>query len=191
MVFRPTECQHLKIRVVIGQTALLVCCQMASDSRRKIFRGVFSLFRPTTTAFLRRLVFLLHDRSLICKFSVEKVVAGSLNTNQPFWCCRTRFFTLIPAGRRYACFVPLCFRVFHLDNHGSWGHQRRFWRLFYYLGGFERIKTVLVGTNTPHKCIPGLVWQNKHVDFHNLSLKTANSDFPFTSYVLPQFVEIL
>ena len=126
MVFRPTECQHLKIRVVIGQAALLVCCQMASNSRRKIFRGVFSLFRPTTTAFLRRLVFLLHDRSLICKFSVEKGVAGSLNTNQPFWCCRTLFFTLIPAGRRYACFVPLCFRVFHLDNHGSWGHQRRF-----------------------------------------------------------------
>ena len=36
------------------------------------------------------------------------------------------FFTLIPARMRYACFVSLCFRVFHLDNHGSWEHQRRF-----------------------------------------------------------------
>ena len=31
------------------------------------------------------LVFLLHDRSLICKFSVEKVVAGYLNTSKPFF----------------------------------------------------------------------------------------------------------
>ena len=29
------------------------------------------------------------------------------------------------------------------------------------LGRFERIKTVLMGTNTPHTCIPGLVWQKK------------------------------
>ena len=72
------------------------------------------------------LVFLLHDRSLICKFCVQKVLAGYLNTNGLFWCCRTSFFTLIPARMRYACFVSLCFRVFHLDNHSSWEHQRRF-----------------------------------------------------------------
>ena len=58
--------------------------------------------------------------------------------------------------------------------------------LFYPLGRFERMKTVLMGTNTctSHTCIPGLVWQKKHVDFHNLSSKSANSDFPFTLYVL-------
>ena len=32
---------------------------------------------------------------------------------------------------------------------------------FYPLGRFERIKTVLMGTNAPHTCIPGLVWQKK------------------------------
>ena len=41
-----------------------------------------------------------------------------------------------------------------------------------------------MGNNTPHTCIPGLVWQKKHVDFHNLSSKSANSDFPFTLYAL-------
>ena len=72
------------------------------------------------------LIFLLHDRSQICKFSVEKVVAGYLNTNMTlFGVVVLVFFTLIPARMRYAYFVSLCFRVFHLDNHGSWERQRR------------------------------------------------------------------
>ena len=59
--FWPTACQHPKIRVVVGQAALLVCCQMASNSWRIIFRRVFSLFRWTTTAFLRRLAGRIQD----------------------------------------------------------------------------------------------------------------------------------
>ena len=84
---------------------------------------------------------------------------------------------------RYASFVSHCFRVFYLDNHGSWEHQRRFCLCSITLVDLS-LKTVLRGTNTPHTCIPGLVWQKKHFDFHNLSSKSANSDFPFTLYVL-------
>ena len=43
-----------------------------------------------------------------------------------------------------------------------------------------------MGTNTPHTCIPGWFGKNKHVDFHNLSSKSANSNFPFILYVLAQ-----
>ena len=76
---------------------------------------------------------------------------------------------------RYACFVSLCFRVFHLDNHCSWEHQRRF---CYPLGRFERIKTVLMGTNRPHTCIPGLVWQKKARRFSQFELKVGDLGFP-------------
>ena len=61
MMLRPTTCQHPKISVVVCQAALLVCCQMASNSRRIIFRGVFPLFRRTTTAFLCRLAGRIQD----------------------------------------------------------------------------------------------------------------------------------
>ena len=64
---------------------------------------------------------------------------------------------------RYTCFVSLFFRVFHLDNHSSWEHQQRLYLTHASLGSFGK---------------------NEHVDFHNLSSKSANSDFPFTLYVL-------
>ena len=56
--------------------------------------------------------------------------------------------------------------------------------LFYPLGRYERIKTVLMGTNTPHTCILGLVWQKQARQISQFELKSANSDFPFTLYVL-------
>ena len=39
-----------------------------------------------------------------------------------------------------------------------------------------------MGTNTPHTCIPGLVWQEKARRFSQFELKVG--DFPFTLYVL-------
>ena len=50
--------------------------------------------------------------------------------------------------------------------------------LFYPLGRFERIKTVLMGTNTPHTCIPGLVWQRKARRFSQFELKEGELGFP-------------
>ena len=75
---------------------------------------------------------------------------------------------------------PRCFSVFHLDNHGSWEHQRRFClcSLFYPFGRFERIKTVLMGTNTPHTCIPGLVWQKQARRFSQFEFKVGELRFP-------------
>ena len=36
------------------------------------------------------------------------------------------FFYAYSSPYALACFVSLCFRVFHLDNHGSWEHQQSF-----------------------------------------------------------------
>ena len=79
---------------------------------------------------------------------------------------------------RYTCFVSLCFRVFHLDNHSSWEHQRKILPLFYPLGRFERLKTVLMGTNIPHACIPGLVWQKRARRFPQFELRAGELGFP-------------
>ena len=50
--------------------------------------------------------------------------------------------------------------------------------LFYPLGRFERIKTVLMGTNTPHTCIPGLVWQKQARRFSQFEFKVGELRFP-------------
>ena len=50
--------------------------------------------------------------------------------------------------------------------------------LFYPLGRLERIKTVLMGTNTPHTCIPGLVWQKQARRFSQFELKVGELRFP-------------
>ena len=50
--------------------------------------------------------------------------------------------------------------------------------LFYPLGRFERIKTVLMGTNTPHTCIPGLIWQKQARRFSQFELKVGKLRFP-------------
>ena len=76
---------------------------------------------------------------------------------------------------RYACFVSLCFRVFHLDNHGSWEHQRRFCLCSIPL---VNLKTVLMGTNIPHTCIPGLVWRKQARRFSQFELKVGELGFP-------------
>ena len=60
------------------------------------------------------------------KIKVKRELQATWIQADLFWCCRTSFCTLLPARMRYACFVSLCFRVFHLDNHSSWEHQRRF-----------------------------------------------------------------
>ena len=80
---------------------------------------------------------------------------------------------------RYASFVSHCFRVFHLDNLGSWEHQRRFCLCSITLVDLS-LKTVLRGTNTPHTCIPGLVWQKKKaLRFSQFELKVGELGFPF------------
>ena len=50
--------------------------------------------------------------------------------------------------------------------------------LFYPLGRSERLKTVLMGTNTPHTCIPGLVWQKQASRFSQFELKIGELGFP-------------
>ena len=50
--------------------------------------------------------------------------------------------------------------------------------LFYPLGRFERLKTVLMGTNIPHACIPGLVWQKRARRFPQFELKVGELGFP-------------
>ena len=45
-------------------------------------------------------------------------------------------------------------------------------------GRFERIKTVLMGTNTPHTCIPGLVWQKQARRFSQFEFKVGELRFP-------------
>ena len=50
--------------------------------------------------------------------------------------------------------------------------------LFYSLGRFERLKTVLMGTNIPHTCIPGLVWRTQARRFSQFELKVGELGFP-------------
>ena len=50
--------------------------------------------------------------------------------------------------------------------------------LLYPLGQFERTKTVLMGTNTPHTCIPGLVWQKQARRLSQFELKVGELRFP-------------
>ena len=84
----------------------------------------------------------------------------------------------------YALF-PRCFSVVHLDNKADRNTGEGFCPPSWLLGRFERLKTIQMGTNTPHTCIPGIVWQKQvrpHITIW--SSKSANSDFPFTLYAL-------
>ena len=125
------------------------------------------------------LIFLLHDHSLICTFSVEKVVvAGYLITNGPFLVFSYWYFYAYSSP--YALRL-LCFALF--PRLSPWqprqlGTPTKVLPLFYPLGRFERIKTVLMGTNTPPTCIPGLFWQKKPVDFSQFELKVGELGFP-------------
>ena len=124
--------------------------------------------------------FLLHDRSLwFANFLFKKyqVQAAWIQTDL-FWCCGTSFFTLIPARMRYAFF---CFALFpRLSPWQPWqlGTPANVLPLFYPLGRFERSKTVLMGTNTPHTFIPGLVWQKQARRFSQFELKVGELGFP-------------
>ena len=181
------------------------------------------------------LVFLLHDRSLICKFAVEKVVAGGLNTNGPFlvlsdWWWRWRrnvsfflslsscltLFSVFFSRAHYwvnkyilknACELQrvvlyfkdvvglvffyansspyalhlLCFALFpRLSPWQPWqlGRPGKVLPLFYPLGQFQRIKTVLMCSTTPHTCIPGLVWQKHAGRFSHFELKVGELWLP-------------
>ena len=127
------------------------------------------------------LVFLLHNRSLICKFSVEKVVAGYLNTNGPF------FFSVVVVVFFLRLFQPVfstlaLFRfVLRLSPWQPWqlGTPAKVLPLFYPLGRFERIKANLMGTklNTPHTFIPGLVWQKQARPFSQFELEVGELGF--------------
>ena len=124
------------------------------------------------------LVFLLHDRSLwFANFLFKKyqVQATWIQTDL-FWCCGTGFFTLIPARIRYACFN--CFALFpRLSPWQPWqfGTPAKVLPLFYPLGRFERLKTGLMGTNTPHTCIPGLVGQKQERRFSQFELESRRT----------------
>ena len=75
----------------------------------------------------------------------------------------------------------LCFALFpRLSPRQPWqlGTPTKVLPLFYPLGRFERLKTVLMGTNTPHTCIPGLVWQTKARRFSQFELKVGELGFP-------------
>ena len=50
--------------------------------------------------------------------------------------------------------------------------------LFYPFGRFERLKTVLMGTSTPHACISGLVWQKQARRCSQFELKVGELVFP-------------
>ena len=97
-----------------------------------------------------------------------KAVAGYTNTNGLF---------LVLS---YALHL-ICFRVvlasFTLTTMAV-GNTSEGLPLFYPLGRFERIKTVLMGTITPHTCIPGLVWQKQARRFSQFEFKVGELRFP-------------
>ena len=95
-----------------------------------------------------------------------------------FWCCRTSFCTLIPARMRYACFVFALFPRLSPWQPWQLGTPAKVLPLFYPLGRFERLKTVLKGTNIPHTCIPGLVWRKQARRFSQFELKVGELGFP-------------
>ena len=75
----------------------------------------------------------------------------------------------------------LCFALFpRLSPWQPWqlGTLAKVLPLFYPLGRFERLKAVLMGTNTPHTCIPGLVWQKQARRFSQFELKVGELGFP-------------
>ena len=75
----------------------------------------------------------------------------------------------------------LCFALFpRLSPWQPWqlGTPAKVLPLFYPLGRFERLKTVLMGTNIPHTCIPGLVWRKQARQFSQFELKVGELGFP-------------
>ena len=126
------------------------------------------------------LFFLLHDRSLwFANFLFKKyqVQATWIQTDL-FWCCGTSFFYAYSSP--YALRL-LCFALFpRLSPWQPWqlGTPAKVLPLFYPLGRLERLKTVLMGTNTPHTFIPGLVWQKQARRFSQFQLKVGELGFP-------------
>ena len=75
----------------------------------------------------------------------------------------------------------LCFALFpRLSPWQPWqlGTAAKVLPLFYPLGRFERLKAVLMGTNIPHTCIPGLVWRKQARRFSQFELKVGELGFP-------------
>ena len=129
----------------------------------------FSLSFPSSPAYCRFFLFLVVTSfcfALCFHFSpAAKAVACYTNTNGLFWCCRMR----------YTCFVSGLF--LRLSPWQPWqlGTPAK---VLPTLGRFERIKTVLMGTNTPHTCIPGLIWQKQARRFSQFELKVGKLRFP-------------
>ena len=95
-----------------------------------------------------------------------------------FWCCRTSF--LYAYSSPYALRL-LCFALFpRLSPWQPWqlGTPAKVLPLFYPFGRFECIKTVLMGTYTPHTWIPGLVWQKQARRFSQFELQVGELGFP-------------
>ena len=116
--------------------------------------------------------------SVICKFSVQKVPgAGYLNTNRTFFGVVVLVFLRV--------FQPVCatLALFHFVSASftlttmAVGNTSEGFALFFLLGRFERLKTVLMGTNTPHTFIPGLVWQKQARRFSQFELKVGELGF--------------
>ena len=98
-----------------------------------------------------------------------------------FWYCRTSFFFL-RLFQPYALRL-LCFALF--PRRSPWQPWQlgtpansKVLPLFNPLGRFECIKTVLMGTNTPHTCIPELVRQKQARRFSQFLLKVGELGFP-------------
>ena len=137
------------------------------------------------------LVFLLHDRSLICNFLL-KSSCRLLEYKEPFFGVFVLVFLRLSQP---VCATLTLFRFLRLSPWQPWqlGTPAKVLPLFYPVGQYERLKTVLMGTShVIHLMHASLGWfgKNKHVDFHNLSSKSANSDFPFTLYVSAQHYTI-
>ena len=121
-------------------------------------------------------VFLLHDRSLICKFSVEKVVAGYLNTSRPFCVVVlvfVRFFQPVCATLAFFRFVSASFTLTTMavgNTSEDFASVLSPWSIW-------ALKNSSNGTNIPHACIPGARLAKTSTSISTFELKVGEFGF--------------
>ena len=74
--------------------------------------------------------------------------------------------------------LPRCFSVVHLDIKVARKTGEGFCLLPGSLVDLSELKTILMGTNTPHTCSPVLVWQKQARPFSQVELKVGELGFP-------------